>query len=69
MIRGQRAAAKAGRRQSAAQSGFSRAVCGIKTDSGRRQAGTGASRTFLTITRLARANKVWSCAVFFLRPR
>ena len=68
-FRGQRAAGKAGRRQSAARSGFSRAVFGVKTDSGRHQAGPGASRVFLTITRLASANRVCSCAVFLARPR
>ena len=48
---------------------FSCVVCGIEAESGCRQAGSGASRAFLTITRLARANRVCSCAVFLARPR
>lgn len=40
-----------------------------KTESGRDQTRPGASRVFLTITRLARANRVRSCAVFLARPR
>src|SRR3954466_1768122 len=49
---------------------FSCVVSGIKTESGCDQARyCCASRVCLTITRLARANSVCSCAVFFLRPR
>ena len=44
-------------------------VSGIKTGSGCDHARDWMSRVFLRITRLARANKVCSCAVFFLRPR
>jgi len=42
---------------------------GIEADSGCHQAGNRARRAFLTITRLAKANRVCSCAVFLARPR
>src|SRR5215218_7604944 len=42
-------------------------VFGIKTESGCDQARDWTSRVFLTITRLARANKVCSCAVFLAK--
>jgi hypothetical protein len=50
-------------------SGLSCAVSGIKTESGRDQTRPCASRVFLTITRLASANRVRSCAVFLAKPR
>lgn len=43
--------------------------CGIGAEAERNQAGAGASKRCLTITKLASANRVWSCAVFLARPR
>src|SRR3954470_20634262 len=48
---------------------FSCVVSEIKTESGCDQALDWTSRVFLAITRLAKANNVCNCAVFFLRPR
>src|SRR5205823_14444286 len=50
--------------------GFPVVVFGVKTESGRGdQARLCASSVFLTITRLASANRVRSCAVFLAKPR
>jgi hypothetical protein len=48
---------------------FFRVVFWIGAESGCDQAGVCANRALLTITRLARANRVRSCAVFLASPR
>src|SRR3954452_13063417 len=49
--------------------GFFLCLGGVEAHCGRNQADDGGRSTFLAITRLARANSVWSCAVFLCRPR